>query len=170
MKRDLKNVFILLLVVAIAVMAAGYAAFAQTLEINGTATIDGRWDVEIVGITSEVEGEAKAGTPTFTASTANFAALLNQPGDSVTYTITVKNKGTIDAKLNSITLNPQVIEDDESPAIVYEVISQPALGSELAADASTTVVVKVSYSSTVTETPTTTVRSFTGVLEYVQSN
>ena len=41
-----KNIIIAALALAVTTMAVGYAAFAATLNISGTATIVGEWDVE----------------------------------------------------------------------------------------------------------------------------
>jgi hypothetical protein len=172
--KDKKNILIGALVFAIVVMAIGYAAFATTLNINGSATIAGSWDVEITGIEPSIEGTASEDpASSFTASTATFAAKLMKPGDSITYTITIENKGTIDAKLNSITLTPETAKAEGgtgSDAIIYEIVSQPALDSALASGDSTTVVVKVTYDADSTEVPAETTRTFTGVIEYVQAD
>src|SRR5574344_1257953 len=102
-KRDQRNILIGVLLVAIVIMSVGYAAFATTLTINGTSKVTGNWDVAITGITAnELTTTADGGTPTYTALTATFASELNQPGDSVEYTITIKNSGSIDAKLKEV--------------------------------------------------------------------
>lgn len=166
MKNE-KNILIGILLVAIMVMSVGYAAFASTLTINGTATISGSWDVEITGIESSFVGTAtNASAPTYTKTTTTFDTTLMAPGDSATYTITVKNKGNIAAKLNAITLTPQ---SDGSDAIIYTVVSQPNASDVLAAGESTTVVIKVEYDSSVTEVPDVTTKTISGTLEYVQS-
>ena len=165
--KDKKNILIGALVFVIAMMAVGYAAFATTLNINGTATIAGEWDVEITGIKPAFTGTASDKTPaTFTATTATFDASLMAPGDTATYTITVQNKGSIDAKLDTITLTPQA---DGSDAIVYTVKSQPSANDVLKAGASTTVVIEAKYDETVTSVPSVKTKTFTGVLEYVQA-
>ena len=146
--KDKKNILIGALVFVIAMMAVGYAAFATTLNINGTATIAGEWDVEITDIT------------------ATFDANLMAPGDTATYTITVQNKGSIDAKLNTITLTPQA---DGSDAIIYTVKSQPSANDVLKAGDSTTVVIEAKYDEAVNSVPEVKTKTFTGVLEYVQA-
>ena len=167
--KDKKNILICALLLTIMVMAVGYAAFSQTLNIGGTASIAGAWDVKITGIDSQLGGTAKnaTDTPTFTATTATFNVELMKPGDTATYTITVENNGSIDAKLSSITLTPQA---DGSEAIVYEIVEQPAKDSILKADESTTVVIKITYDADTEELPEVTKKTFTGVLEYVQAD
>ena len=88
-------------------MAVGYALLTQELTINGSASIDSTWKVEITNITSKdvVGGAVNKTDPTYTATTANFSVGLTQPGDSITYDIEVTNKGTLDAVVESITVN-----------------------------------------------------------------
>lgn len=166
--KDKKNILIGALLFTIVVMAVGYAAFATTLNINGTATIAGEWDVEITNIESAFTGTASdKTTPTYTATTATFDANLMAPGDTATYTVTVKNKGNIDAKLNSITLTPQA---DGSDAIIYTVKSQPNANDVLTAGSSTTVVIEAKYDENIEEVPTVKTKTFAGVLNYVQAD
>ena len=119
MKKSGKNLVVVAIVLALVVVATAYAAFATELNLNeSTATIQGDWLIEITNIeATTVVGTADAGTPSFTDTTATFDALLNAPGDSVTYTVTIENKGSIDAKLDSAVFTP----DNEmgSPAIIY---------------------------------------------------
>ena len=149
--KDKKNILIAVLLLVIVGLAVGYAALSATLTINGTATID-TWDVEITGITTGTPvGTAQNKTdPTFTATTATFDALLQKKGDSISYTITIENKGTIDAELDSITWTPDSTTYGASP-IIYAVTSQPAANSVLAAGASTTVVISATFDSTLTD-------------------
>lgn len=167
--RDSKNIIIGALLITLMVMAVGYAAFAQTLEINGNAKIAGEWDVEITGIEPTYVGGAsdEKDLPTFTSTTATFDTILNAPGDSATYVVTVENLGTIDAELDSISLLPDDAEG--SPAIDYEIVSQPAEGSKLVAGGSTTVTIKVTYNSNTEELPSVLNKKFTGVIEYIQA-
>ena len=115
MESKHKNALIGALLAVVFVMAVGYAAFAQTLTINGTASIDSTWNVHFDGSKTEgagvIEVEAglegatapNGGTISYTDSDhkASLNASLNQPGDKVTYTLTILNTGTIDAKLHA---------------------------------------------------------------------
>ena len=115
MESKHKNALIGALLAVVFVMAVGYAAFAQTLTINGTASIDSTWNVHFDGSKTEGSGviEVEAGlegatapdggTISYTDSDhkASLNASLNQPGDRVTYTLTILNTGTIDAKLHA---------------------------------------------------------------------
>ena len=165
--RDKKNLIIAALLFALVAMSIGYAAFSDNLNINGSASVSGNWDVEITGITSSFTGTAIDKTPpSFTATTATFNALLNIPGETATYTITVQNKGTIDAKLSSITLTPQ----EGSDAIIYTVISKPNEEEVLHEGETANVVIEARYDENVTKVPEVKTKTFTGVLEYVQAD
>lgn len=165
--KDKRNLLIAALVFAIVIMSVGYSALSANLNINGTATI-GDWDVEIVSINSSFTGDAKNKTePTYTATSASFDASLATKGDTATYTITVENKGSIDAKLSSISLTPA--EGTNLP-IKYTIVSQPSANDVLEAGHTTTVVIRAEYDSTFTGTLTEANKSrqITGILEYVQ--
>ena len=114
MESKHKNALIGALLAVVFVMAVGYAAFAQTLTINGTATIDSTWDVHfddsktegagIVDVEAGLEGATapNGGRISYTDTNhkANLSATLHQPGDKVTYTLTILNTGSIDAALH----------------------------------------------------------------------
>lgn len=166
MRRDRKNILIGALLFAIIAMSVGYASFATTLNIKGTAKIDNNWNVAITNITSTSTGEAIDNTlPSYTALTATFDALLKKPGDAMTYTIKVENKGSIDAMLNTISLTPQT--DGES-AIIYTVIDSPKEGDVLLAGDSASVVIKAEYDSNSLKSSNSSSKTFTGTIEYVQ--
>lgn len=162
--KDGRNIIIGALLIAVITMAVGYSAFATQLTINGNAEIVGDWNVEITNIeATTVTGEAAPGNPTHTTTSATFDADLKQPGDSVVYTITVENNGTIDATLDNYSMTPQA---DGSPAILYT-YTNPA--TDLAAGGETTFTVTVTYDSTVTEVPTNTTKTIQGLVEYKQA-
>lgn len=170
--KDKKNILIGALLFTILVMAVGYAAFATTLNINGTATIAGSWDVEITGITSDTThgGTDKIGTPSFTPTVATFDVEFAKPGDYAIYTVTVENKGTIDAKLDSFTF----VDQNDGPAdIKFSIVSQPTASSILAAGGTATFEVKAEYdanATTVLGTSADKDKTVKGVIEYVQAN
>ncbi len=120
-----KNVLIGVLVAVVLVMAVGYAAFAQQLTINGSAEITSTWDVkydstktqDTPGVVDGVAGFAGGQTPSGTVSydnddhNANIEATLYQPGDTVTFTLTIKNNGTIPATVGTPTVEMTGDED-----------------------------------------------------------
>ena len=121
MEAKHKNALIGALLAVVFVMAVGYAAFAQQLTINGSAEITSKWDVHMED--GSYEPTSTMGTnPTGSLTveegglTATFSVNLTSPGDYMTFTIPVVNKGTIDAKLSGITLSsdtPEMALDQE---------------------------------------------------------
>ena len=171
-KRKQKNMLIGGLLAIVLIMAVGYAAFATQLNITGTANVTSTWGVEIISVTPD-----KTATQTNNVYTtpgdithsigsnklsAEFSSALIKPGDSVTYTIVVQNKGTIDATLSNVTKT-----NSNNAAITFE-ISGLTNGEKLAAGASKTFTATVGYSSSVEEQPSSTTSSFGVTLNYVQ--
>ena len=103
--RKKRNIIIGALCCLLVFMGIGYAILSQTLNISGTANMRGTWDIKITDISEASRtGKADPGTPTISSSgvSASFEANLWMPGDSITYNITVKNNGNIDAALKEL--------------------------------------------------------------------
>jgi len=112
-----KTVIIGVLLVVVLAIAISYANFTTQLTVNGNIEIIGDCDVWITDIKStNISGLAVAKTPMFTKNSASFDIDLKKPGDAVTYTITIENKGRVDAVLSTTEWTPQ---KDSLPAIVY---------------------------------------------------
>ena len=159
MESKHKNVLIGALLAVVFVMAVGYAAFAQQLTINGSAEITSRWDVQMTDIKATgtngtgtdvpyASGTAEDGTKLVNGSTAQFKANLLSPSDSVTYTVTVKNAGTIDAKVDSIDFN----EGAHTNAMTYT-YSGINENDTLTAEEEKTFTVTITYKSEITSQP-----------------
>ena len=167
-KKDQKNILIGVLLLAIVIMSVGYAAFAVPLAVTGTSKITGNWNVAITDITvSNTQGGATSTSATYTSTTATFAADLKQPGDSIEYTITVTNDGSIDARLDQIV---PVITGDAA-AISYD-IDAPLIDSVLAAHSTATVKITAIYDINATENVDADANSktLTVTLDYVQNS
>ncbi|MBR4619247.1 MAG: hypothetical protein IKO49_08085 [Bacilli bacterium] len=164
--KNSKNILIAALLFSVLVMSIGYATFSSRTTVKGNAEIVGEWDVEITDVSIQsTKGSGNGGVPIFTPSTATFNADLRHPGDSVTYSITITNKGNVDAVLASASFQEQ---QDGSPAIVYS-HTQPA-NFITANGGTTTFTVTATYDSSVTVVPDITTKSITGIFEYKQSN
>lgn len=147
-------------------MAVAYSAFATQLNINGQSKIVGEWNIKITGISAEnVSSGCDAGTPKYSNTKAIFDAKLQKPGDTITYIITIKNAGTIDAVLSSADFIPD--NENGSPAISYE-ITNPA--QSLKAGTETTCKVQIIYNKETTEVPSIKTKKIVGVIEYVQDD
>ena len=83
--------------------------------------------------------------PSYTATTANFSVGFTQPGDSITYDITVTNKGTLDAVVESITINK-----GDNSAIKYTTSGLKRGDKIVKNNGTNTLTIKVNYDSSVT--------------------
>lgn len=180
MKKNLNasTVSILLLSIAFVIMSVGFAAYAQTLNINGTATAKkAEWNVQFDS-TSYVEstGSIAATTHSLNTTAMNYTITLN-PGEFYEFTVNVKNAGTIAATLKSITLSS--LTEAQQKYIKYTVTydgsaysaTTSGLSNELAADASKAVKVRVEYvfPDKSSDLPTEDVTlNLTASLDYVQ--
>ena len=127
MESKHKNVLIGALLAVVFVMAVGYAAFATTLTINGTAEITSNWhvgfdmekDEDVPGVVTATKTTGTtdpSGTVTYSNDqNATINATLIQPGDKVTFTLTIENYGNIDAQLNTPVVSLNGEGSDENP-------------------------------------------------------
>ena len=103
--RKKRNIIIGALCSLLVFMGIGYAILSQTLNISGTANMQGNWSVKITNmklLEANKTGRAEEVSHSFTDTTATFTADLYMPGDSIEYEVTVTNNGNIDAVLNDI--------------------------------------------------------------------
>ena len=134
MESKHKNVLIGALLAVVFVMAVGYAAFATTLTINGTAEITSNWhvgfdmekDEDVPGVVTATKTTGTtdpSGRVTYTNDqNATINATLIQPGDKVTFTLTIENYGNIAAQLNTpvVSLNGEGSDENPGDLIVKE--------------------------------------------------
>ena len=163
--RRQRNYIILGLCSILLVMAAGYAAFKSQLTINGTSNITSDWKVLITDIQSKtLSGDAAdAEVPSHTDTTAKFKTNLVSPGDSMQYTVTVENRGNIDAVLKTLSKT-----DSSNDAIIFE-ITGIEQGDTLKSHNSTTFNVTLTYNPEITNQPDNITSDLTITLDYVQA-
>ena len=163
--RRQRNYIILGLCSILLVMAAGYAAFKSQLTINGTSNITSDWKVLITDIQSKtLSGDAAdAEVPSHTETTATFKTNLVSPGDSMQYTVTVENRGNIDAVLKTLSKT-----DSSNDAIIFETTGIEQ-GDTLKSHNSTTFNVTVTYNPEITNQPDNITSDLTITLDYVQA-
>jgi hypothetical protein len=104
-KKNDRRYFIASLFIVVLSLAVGYAIFAETLNITGTAQTTGSFDVEFfaASVTGETLSTNASATISGDKNTLTLAAPdLQLPGATVTYSVTVKNVGNIDAELLSV--------------------------------------------------------------------
>ena len=160
-----RNYIILGLCSILLIMAAGYAAFRSQLTIKGTSNISSEWNVLITNIQSQVlngtpEDEEE---PSHTNTTATFKTKLYSPGDKMRYTVTVENRGSIDAVLKTIENT-----DSSNEAIIFT-INGLEQGDTLTAKESKTFTVDVEYNSKVESQPSNLTSNLEVTLNYVQA-
>ena len=113
MNKTNKNLIIGMLLAVVVIMGVAYAAFSTALTITSTANVTASWNVAFdttkksgTGVVSTTGG-ATGGTISYSnnGQTATISATgLTKPGDSATYTLTIKNTGSIKAALGTPTL------------------------------------------------------------------
>ena len=157
-ERDKRNYIIVTLCAILVVMGVGYAAFSSLLTINGTANISNSWCVGFDNTktdTYEVKkgvstGEAPTGTMTYSGTAcetnyipnASLTAVFHQPGDQITYTLTIKNKSSVTAVIKSILVDGDSVSTNTTKRkenIIY-IINMPA-DTTLSPDEETTMTV-----------------------------
>ncbi len=109
-EKQAKILAVIAITLAIGGLSIGFAAFSQTLTINGSATVQAsNWDVHFQSISGPtLTGTATQVTaPTVDASTTVISAYdvtFVTPGDSVSYDAVIINDGTFDAEVSSISV------------------------------------------------------------------
>ena len=120
---------IITLVISVISLGVAFAAFSGTLYINGTATVEvSKWDMYFttssdgtkpstdtaipaanIGISNSQTGVDPTVTATgsMVATTLTWDAIFRTPGDTVTYTVYVKNDGSYNAKVTNVNLPMQ---------------------------------------------------------------
>ena len=183
--KDTKTVVIVGILIAVIAMSVAYAAFASNLSVTGTAKIDTNWDVKITSIeVTDTTGQARDNGASTTkvndgGLSAIFDCTLTQPGDSITYTVTVENKGNINATLKSGTyklvtpdnnLTPSGKENYDTELVTFALSGTPAtnLGKLGSGSNTTTFDVVVTYEDTTTA-PTYTSKKAVVELTYEQA-
>ena len=102
-KKKKKNIMIIVLCFVLLLMGVGYAVVSQRLTIGGTAKMQGEWDVRITNIQlSRKTGLAKDNSHKYENLSASFQTETLAPGDMLEYTVSVSNRGNIDAKVSEI--------------------------------------------------------------------
>ena len=105
-KKNTQLFVIAILSVAILVMSVGFASYATTLNINGTATVKAsKWSVHYVTTSyAESTGSVAATAHNLTNTDFTFTVTLDKPGDFYEATANIINDGTFDANLTSLTM------------------------------------------------------------------
>ena len=152
------------LLIAVAIMTIGFAAFSTNLNISGTSSIESNWSVVFTNIQelSKSSGVTINSAPTASGTTATFDVSLESPGDNIEYQITVANQGTLDAIIENIETT-----ETENSALLFEV-SGINKGDKLAKNTQMTFNIKISYDESITSQPENLNKTLTITITYVQ--
>lgn len=180
-KKDMRNVLLGVMVVALLVMTVGYAALSQNLTVNATASVaDAKWKVRITDIafdedasTVSASDSTQALDPAESAEAdgstgAKFNVTLGAPGDKAVYVVTVSNLGTIEAELNQIT-DLTVVNAAEPEDIKFTITEDNDNTPILAANGTHKYTVTVEWLSDSEVIPEVTEKSVTINFDYQQA-
>lgn len=125
-KRTTTIAIVVALLISIISLGVAFAAFSGTLNINGTATVEvSKWEMYFTTADDgdkpssstvipqgniQISNSQQGVTPTVTASgsmvatTLTWDAIFRTPGDTVMYTIYVKNAGSYNAKVTAVNM------------------------------------------------------------------
>ena len=105
-KNHTKQKFITLAILLLLAISVGYAALSTTLQINGTANVaSNSWLIYFTNVQVTSGSVTATTTPTTSGTsttTLTWAVNLQTPGDFYEYYVDVKNDGTIDAMIGSL--------------------------------------------------------------------
>lgn len=109
-KRFMQNVTIITLGVLICVLSVAYAVYGTNVEIGGAVTVkNSNWDVHFEGTTqtnqTNITDTSKINPPSATKTTSLTFGVQLAVGDVYEFTSDIKNAGTFNAKIDSITLS-----------------------------------------------------------------
>ena len=172
-KRKNKSLAIGILCCMLVFMGIGYAALSQTLNIGTTAKVTGSWNIYISSATVKEQSDADMkGTKITDNKTTDISLNVSfkKPSDYITYDITVENAGTIDAKLDEITMTPpsNVIDGTEEKMFLMET-KNLTKGSVLKAGGTTTFQMTLRFNEKATTLPSADEEFTFGLkLNYVQ--
>ena len=161
-KYQKKNLLIGGLLAIVVLMGIAYAAFASNLTITGTGSVSSNWCIGFDSTrTSDYQatagisgGTVPTGSMAFSGdscgsnykTTASLNASFKQPGDKVEYTLTIGNKGTLAAAIESITVDSQSVTSDTTitKGNIKYIIEMPE-STSLAVNATTTMKVTAMF-------------------------
>ena len=108
-ERRTKALVVVVLLIVFMGLTIAFAALSTTLNINGTAYLDAaKWRIRFENLSSptKIGSATTTGTAkieeTKAAEITDMNVNLMAPGDKVTYTVDLVNKGTINAKIDNI--------------------------------------------------------------------
>ena len=136
-ERRTKALVVVVLLIVIAGLTVAFAALSTTLNINGTAYLDAaKWGIRFENLSSptKIGSATTTGTAkieeTKAAEITGMNVNLSIPGDKVTYTVDLVNKGTINAKIDNI--EKTVLTKEQQRYLTFKVTDKK--GKEISQD------------------------------------
>ncbi len=136
------KIIILILIGILCLMGVGYAAFKTSINITGTTDISSSWDIKIISAdVTDTNGTGENVKNAYNDLSASLEANLYEKEDYVEYSIIVENKGTFDAKLETIGITNS---NNEAVKITSSGLTK---GQTLYKNSTATLKVKIEYNS-----------------------
>ena len=111
-----KTLYLILAIVIISVftLSIAYAAMSAVLEIHGNSeVVASSWDIHLDNI-KVTSGSVNSEKPTISGNTTlSFNTTLELPGDFYEFTVDVVNDGSIDAVIDTVSINPRLSTQQE---------------------------------------------------------
>ena len=128
-ERRTKALVVVVLLIVVAGLTIAFAALSTTLNINGTAYLDAaKWGIKFENLSSPTKIGSATTTGTAEIEESKSAEItginvsLSTPGDKVTYTVDLVNKGTINAKIDNI--KKTVLTQEQQRYLTFKVTDQ----------------------------------------------
>ena len=128
-ERRTKALVIVVLLIVVVGLTVAFAALSATLNINGTAYLDAaKWGIKFENLSSPTKIGSATTTGTAKIEETKSAEInginvnLSTPGDKVTYTVDLVNKGTINAKIDNI--EKTVLTSEQQRYLTFKVTDQ----------------------------------------------
>lgn len=133
---------------------------------DGSDDASKKWNIGFTDAvkTASVGSASEAIKPKVSKENVEFGVSLMEPGDSITYTVTIKNMGIIDAKVSNI---KTTYNNGDSDAIIFK-IEGIQVGDELDAGKTKKVKITAMFDENYTTMPASTVKTLSMKIDYVQ--
>ena len=119
MRRNKRMNIMIILLLLVMCLTLGYAFLSTNLNINGTGLIDSSsWDIHFENV-NVTNGSVTTVTQAPTINTSNngisYSIKLSKPGDYYEFTVDVKNAGTLDGMIGTVTSTINGVSPSELP-------------------------------------------------------
>ncbi len=156
-----KNMTLVLALLLIVGLSFGYVSYSTRVNQSSTSKEVGKWDVEITNVEITTNGDAMDKNYEFKEGTLVLRPILSTVDDYVSYKVTIKNKGTIPAKLGRYIYNEKNKEE-------HLVFTHNAPKEELGPNEETVVELFVYPSDKTFEDGKSYTNDFTAIYEYIE--